>query len=272
MMIAAGAVVLVAAVAVTLAVVVRGRTPDYDITSRPTALYEITGPKSARLKGPLGVAVHRGRLYVTDSGNARILVFRLDGRLVSSIGVSPAEKGDRRTKRRPLTYPVGVAVSSAGDVYVADVKGGGVRVFSPDGRPIKTIRPPKGTFRPLGLTFDQEGRLYVADGAGGRVLVFDRKGTLLEGLAQGELDYPNGIAFDGNELLVADSNNGRILRFADARGKPNRVDWAGAGERRTLLLPRGIAVDTKGRLYVSDTLNHTVYIADRRGKIIAAFG
>ena len=67
---------------------------------------------------------------------------------------------------------------------------------------------------------DRYGNGYTSDPEGHRILVFDSRGTFLAAFGQygsdmSSFSLPLGLAFDAaDNLLVVDSNNGRILRFA----------------------------------------------------------
>jgi DNA-binding beta-propeller fold protein YncE len=90
-----------------------------------------------------------------------------------------------------------------------------------------------------------------------------------KGAARGQFDFPRGIAADptGN-ILVSDTNNGRIQKFAPTGvflslfGKPGR----GPGEFQD---PNGLAVDSKGNIYVADTGNHRVQKLAPDGRFLA---
>ncbi len=78
------------------------------------------------------------------------------------------------------------------------------------------------------------------------------------GTGKGQFDAPHGIAADdkGN-ILIADTNNGRIEKFS-----PSGVFIASLGIKGTgygqLEEPNGIAIDRSGNIYVADASNHRV--------------
>lgn len=88
-------------------------------------------PLSEGLSGPKGVAVGiDGTLYVADTGNNRIVKFDSSGAYLSDLSIPVgAEEGE-------LSNPAGLAVDSAGAIYVYDSEsgqGGRVQKFSPAG-------------------------------------------------------------------------------------------------------------------------------------------
>jgi DNA-binding beta-propeller fold protein YncE len=90
-----------------------------------------------------------------------------------------------------------------------------------------------------------------------------------KGTGKGEFDLPVGIAVDRNgNFLVADTNNGRIEKFAPAGTFLDIMGTKGSGQGQ-LGAPNGIAVDHNGNIYVADASNHRVQKLSADGKLIA---
>ncbi len=66
-----------------------------------------------------------GRVYVTDTGNKRVVVFDPDGEPITQFGSVGIDPGN-------FDEPVGIAVGKEGKVYVADTWNQRVQVFTPD--------------------------------------------------------------------------------------------------------------------------------------------
>jgi DNA-binding beta-propeller fold protein YncE len=90
-----------------------------------------------------------------------------------------------------------------------------------------------------------------------------------KGTGKGEFDFPTGIAVDGNgNVLVADTNNGRIEKFSSTGTFLSILGNRGTGQGQ-LAGPNGIAVDRTGNIYVADASNHRVQKLAADGTSIA---
>jgi DNA-binding beta-propeller fold protein YncE len=79
-----------------------------------------------------------------------------------------------------------------------------------------------------------------------------------KGIGRGQLDSPAGIAVNGiGNVLVADTNNGRIEKFSATGTVLGILGTKGTGNGQ-FGNPNGIAVDHTGNIYVADAFNHSV--------------
>lgn len=211
---------------------------------------------------PLGVAATESgdRIYVTESDGTRLVrVYDAKGKQTGTLA-PPKSTG-------PSHFPVYVAINPiTQDVYVSDRTTASIYVYDDKGAYLRTFAPKGnlgGKWAPLAMAFGPDGSLYVTDVRGldakaHRVVVFGPDGTLLRSMgAPGQLTYPNGIAVDAQgNINVSDSNKGRLLIFGQY-GKLLGMISQGVGEG-DLGMPRGVAVDDAGRLFVVDTADHMV--------------
>ena len=90
-----------------------------------------------------------------------------------------------------------------------------------------------------------------------------------KGTGKGKFDSPTGIAVDGSgDVLVADTNNGRIEKFSAMGTFLGILGTKGTGPGQ-LRNPNGIAVDRMGNIYVADAFNHRVEKLAPDGTFIA---
>ena len=176
-----------------------------------------------------GIAVDRtGNLHVTDREGDRLLVFAPNRDLLYSAGGF----GDGAQQ---FEDPEGV-VAGRSRIFVADSGNGRVQVLDLLGRFQASWLLPGGG-RPVALAIDDRGRLYVADAAKNRIVVFSEHGqvvaadvtaAVMGSEASGEavpvpakgagLRGPSGVCVVEDRLIVADSENDRLLAFAIVEG------------------------------------------------------
>src|SRR5437870_2695439 len=102
-----------------------------------------------------------------------------------------------------------------------------------------------------------------------------------KGAGKGEFDSPTGIAVDpSGNILVADTNNGRIEKFSSTGAFLSIIGTKGSGHGQ-LGEPNGIAVDRAGNIYVAEVgSNHRVqklapdgtFIAEWKGPDLGFYG
>ena len=90
-----------------------------------------------------------------------------------------------------------------------------------------------------------------------------------KGKENGQLDFPRGLAADNSgNILVADSNNGRLQKFSATGVFISVIGKMGPGPGE-FKDPSGIAVDASGNIYVADAANHRVQKLKPDGTFLA---
>jgi len=189
--------------------------------------------------------------------------------------------GDVASKYR-VVEPMGIAVSDdTHRVYIADFAQFAVYVFDFDKKTALKIdggdKDPLGA--PMGVALDAEENVYVAETAKRNVRVFDKTGKSLRSISHESLERPIGIAIDipRGKLYVADSGRTESaehsVKIFDLQGKYLGKIGKQIGDMPgTFLFPTYVHVDTKGNVYVADTLNSRVQMFDPDGKFVKAYG
>ncbi|PTL60353.1 hypothetical protein [Paraconexibacter algicola] len=227
---------------------------------------EIVPP--GQLAYPKGLAVRKTRLLVADDQNHRVQAYDTGGRFLATIGAgSGAGPGQ-------LSFPYGVALDTAGRLFVADNLNHRIVRFgtAPDYRYVARW----GTFGTLpgrlayvrALAVDGTGNVYVANTGNDRIDVFDRGGRLLRsfgrsGRAPGQFNQPSGVAADAAGFrAVTDAINGRV-EFLDPTGRVV-TSWGSPNPGPTVL-PRPVAVafDAAGDAYVLDQRRARILVFPR---------
>jgi DNA-binding beta-propeller fold protein YncE len=90
-----------------------------------------------------------------------------------------------------------------------------------------------------------------------------------KGTEEGQFDSPTGIAVDGNgNVLVADTNNGRIEKFSSNGNFTKIIGSKGSGHGQ-FSAPNGIAIDHAGNMYVAEVDNGRVQKLSPDGTFMA---
>lgn len=150
---------------------------------------------------PQGIAIDAsGNIYVTNvypftNGN-NVIKFSSSGAYLANFASSGSGNGQ-------LKDPEGIAVDSAGNVYVADTGNNRVQKFSPSGVYLSQFGSQgsgNGQFLgPVGIAIDPTGGILVTDVGNNRVQKFDRNGVYLSqfgtaGSGNGQFHAPYGVA------------------------------------------------------------------------------
>ncbi|MDB5081795.1 MAG: hypothetical protein JWP00_3719 [Chloroflexi bacterium] len=176
-----------------------------DISSQfPTGFY---GPRS------IAFGAATGELYITDTGNRRVVVYDKQGQFKRQFGSTG-------TGQVQFNEPIGLAIGPDRNLYVADMRNKRVQVLDTQGTYIREIAVPTWKEAVLSepyLAFDPAGDLWVSDPPNGAVLHFDKAGTLVStyNAASGlNVLNPVGLTFstDGT-LYIADATRNSIVKF-----------------------------------------------------------
>ena len=175
--------------------------------------------------------------------------------------------------------PSGVAVDSAGNVFVADRFNHTIRKVTPEGVVTTLAGSAAGFFCPSGVGVDSAGKVFVADQGNSTIRKVTSVGVVttlagsagLSGSADGtgsaaRFSDLRGVAVDSvGNVFVGDYANQTIRKVTAAGvvttigGIPGVVGGAdGLGSSANFCFPFGIAVDSAGNLYVADSDNHRI--------------
>ena len=254
---------------------------------------------SAKLANPRGVGLDKaGNFYIADTANNRIRKVNISNYMITTVAGSGKAGfcGDGGAATSAcLTQPSGVAVDSAGNLYIADNGNSRIRKVDTSGKITTYAGDGTPTFcgdglpatqaclhTPTGVAVDTKGNVYVAEYFSGRIrkiLASNHTITTVAGNgAMGssgdggpaifaELNGPTGVAVDasGNIYIaewggnfVRQVNPSGIISTLAGNGNPMFCGDGGAAASACLRLPWAVAVDGSGNVFVADSGNSRI--------------
>jgi sugar lactone lactonase YvrE len=266
---------------------------------------------SARFRGLQGVVVNptnNNLLCVADTGNSTIRQLAASGG--NWVVTTPA--GNASIGSKDLTggaarffWPMGAALDSSGNLYVADAGNDTIRKVTPAGAVTTVAGTPgiagsaDGTVAnalfnsPQAVAVDAAGNIFVSDTGNGTVREITSGGSVSTiagsagnfGSADGtntgaQFFEPEGIAVDASDnVCVADTFNHTLRKITAAgvvttlAGSPG-ISGSADGTNNLALFnrPTGLAMDGSGNLFVTDLFNHTIRKVTAAGVVTTLAG
>jgi thiol-disulfide isomerase/thioredoxin len=245
------------------------------------------------------------RLFIADSNHNRLVVTRLDGTLIETIGTGAPGAGDGGFDKASFHRPQGLALD--GDsLYVADTENHLIRRVDLKAKTVQTVAGTgqqareyfrQGPARTIDLSSPWDlqlvGRtLYITMAGTHQIWKMDldrqevstfagsgREARLDGPLLEAGFAQPSGIASDGRKLYVADSESNIIRAIDIASGQVETLvggdlfefgDIDGRGDNVRLQHPLGVvAVDDK--ILIADTYNHKIKELDPKSRAVKTF-
>ena len=263
---------------------------------------------NARFYLPGAITVnHAGTLFVADTFNLTIREITPAGVVSTLVGLPGRSPGsaDGTGSSARFTAPRGIVASGAGTFFVTDTEehtirkvtsAGVVSTFAGLARSLGGADGTGDSARfgyPTGITVDALGNLFVTENGANTIRKITAAGVVstvaglyaVNGSADGagtnaRFDAPEGIAVDtlgtlyvtdsGNHTIRKITANGMVSTLAGLAGQTGSDDGAGGAARFNG--PMGIAVDTLGTLFVTDTYNHTIRKITTNGMVSTLAG
>lgn len=265
----------------------------------------------AGLEHPTAVAVNsQGIVYIGDSPTNRVRLIDNKGKMQTFMGTGESKPDDkiRKPKKTNVVQAYGVAVDYQDNVYVLNRGHNKIHKITPEGEHSIIAGNGKKGFSgdegpateamvnwPNHLVADKAGNLYIADTGNDRIRKIDTNGiiTTIAGSGDGGfagdggpatealIDAPSAMAIDAEgNLYTADFFNHRI-RKVDTNGIITTV--AGTGDPKyngddlpaleaNIGEPCGVAVDSKGYIYIGDQENLRVRVVTPAGRLHTVAG
>ncbi len=268
------------------------------------------GPATAaRLDFPIGAAVtSSGILYFADCSQNRLRKVDLQGIIttVAGTGVRATTGDGGQAASAALNCPSGVALDSAGNLYISESGGNRIRKIRPDGVIITVAGNGQSGYSgdgvqatntslstPEGVAVDLNGNIFIPDRGNGRIrkvapsgiitTVAGGGGSLGDGgpATSAGVNDPWDVVVDAaGNLYIADAGNRRLRRVSAGgtittvagTGQPLFSGDGGAATLAQFDAPRGVAADTAGNLYIADQSNHRIRKVTPQGMVSTMAG
>jgi len=270
------------------------------------------GPANqAQLSGPFSAVWAGGSVYIADQVNQVIRKVTPDGNINIFAGTSGTSgyAGDGNTALNAyFNLPLGVAVESAGNVYIADSANNAIRKVDTTGK-VSSIAGNTGSAgyagdsgpatssvldQPNAVVVDSSGNIFFADTGNHRIRKIGTNGNISTVAGNNfpsyagdggpgvlaELNHPEGVAVDsaGNVFIADTFNNvirkvsgGIITTFAGTGTAGFSGDGAAANQAK-LNHPEGVAVDANGNVFIADSFNNRIRRVGTNGVITTIAG
>ena len=244
------------------------------------------GSGAGMLSSPSGLSANNlGNVWVADTGNNRIVEFNEKGEFVETFGTNvnktkveaagtEAEKNlctaasgnvcqaaTAGSAAGQLKAPKGIALTSGGNIWVADTGNNRIEKFTPGGVLLNNNSgegsEPGKLKEPAAIAVAPDGAIWVADTGNNRIQAWNSSLTLIhtigkEGSGGGEFKSPAAIFADASgNVWVGDQKNNRVEEFGEGGRYFGQFGANGSG-KFSFTSPMGVAVDNGGTIWVSD--------------------
>ena len=177
-----------------------------------------------------------------------------------------AFEGGHGDGRGQFDTPRGIAIDSAGNIFVADTSNGRIEKFATNGTFIASMGP---FDMPNGIAIDRAGNICVTEvGSKHRVQKVGPDGTFIVAWAPA-LYGPGKIAIGPDDsIYVVDSGRNRMVKFSPdgqvlaSWGNEGNGDGQFRGNSSVAVEP------TSNKVYVADPINKRIQVFDSNGKFL----
>jgi DNA-binding beta-propeller fold protein YncE len=180
---------------------------------------------------------NQGNIFIADSHNNAIRKIDKHGRITTLAGNGSAGAIDGKGEEASFFFPLALAVDLQDNIYVADTRNNLIRMITPNGA-VRTVAGKDSPVfdNPEGIAVDKEGNIFVSD---------------------------------RNDQIHKIDQQEKVTVYAGT-GIPGSTD--GHRLKASFYIPRGLAFDNDGNLFVSDSFNNCIRKITKDGAVTTLAG
>jgi hypothetical protein len=248
---------------------------------------------SSPLNHPVGIFVRNDILYISSSGNHRVVSVDLSNSVLSYFagdgGTGSFDGDEMRATSASLNSPLGITGDSIGNIYIADSQNLRIRMVSYAGLPpittpgviITVVGDGNGRYfgdgtaataasihYPTAIAFDTAGNLYIADRLNDAIRKVDTANIISTIAINVQEPYSMWIDSSSQYLYFSETNLVHDILRVDldtlninlfaANGSYGFSGDNGPATEANFAFIRGVSGDTIGNIYISDSDNNRV--------------
>lgn len=226
---------------------------------------------SGSMKLPSDVAVDQsGRIFILDGTADTVRVYSPKGEPLFTLGGAGI-----------LKQPLGIDVSPAGDVLVADSGNHRLALFPAEGKSPHYIDVPSPVdgrpSDPTDVNFGTDNTFITVDNDNHRVVSLTHSGKIVwatgtMGRNPGEFRFPFLLDIDRfGRIYIVEAINTRV-QVLESNGKFARFIGEWGIEPGQFFRPKGVVVSDKNEVFVSDSYLGVIQVFKREGGLIGVIG
>lgn len=235
----------------------------FDQSGTPINTFGGQGTKEGEFQFPYGIdGDSDGKVYVADLYNGKISIFDKKGEFLQYF--------EEKSEEKVITSPGGLRIVD-NKLYLTDIETHKVIVFDLDGNKLAEIGEPgeaDGQFiAPNNVAIDDDGNVYVSDSGNNRIQIFDKNGKFqriingsTDGKGQSIFINPRGVGVDGRGNVYIVNNLSHNVYVFDKNGVQEKILGGMGTENDKLYLPNGLYIDSRGTIFVTDTVNQRISV------------
>lgn len=197
-------------------------------------------------------------LQIADTQNSRVQILTGDGEVVRII------------QHDEMKAPCAVTSAADGKLYVLDAADAKLRIFSREGELLHAAGGKPGFKSAFGLALLSSGELIVSDPEAHCLHLLGTQGEP-RGVFDKGYKSPSGMTTLNEQLYVLDHGLPAVFRLSNDGQVLGKFGKRGTG-KGDFSIPKGIAVNELGLIFVAEALSHRVQVFDSEGRWLTTFG